>query len=121
MEGRRRLNHNFDGQDIAPLPGVVVEWDPPRRARFTWGEDTIGFELVADSEDGTTFVLTEELSANHAARNAAGWEACLDHLEHGTERQSWQQRFEQYRVAFEPILGHQEGPPTGHRDRATAH
>jgi uncharacterized protein YndB with AHSA1/START domain len=114
------LTHHFDGHDIGPLAGVVVEWDPPRRASFTWGDDTIGFELVADPEGGTTFVLSEELSANHAARNAAGWEACLDHLEDGTERQSWPERFERYVAVFEPILGHQEGPPAGHRDPATA-
>jgi uncharacterized protein YndB with AHSA1/START domain len=108
------LTHHFDGHDIDPLPGVVLEWDPPRRARFTWGEDVIGFELTATPDGGTTFVLTEELSANHAARNAAGWEACLDRLEHGTDRKSWQERFEQYATVFEPVLGHQDGPPAGH-------
>ncbi len=41
-----RLAHHFDGHDIDPLPGTVLEWDPPRRARFTWGTDTIGFELA---------------------------------------------------------------------------
>ena len=32
---------------------------------------------------GTTFVLTEELGASHAARNAAGWDTCLDRLQGG--------------------------------------
>jgi uncharacterized protein YndB with AHSA1/START domain len=114
------LTHHFDGHDIDPLPGVVVEWEPPHRARFTWGEDTIGFELITNSEGGTTFVLSEELSAHHAARNAAGWEACLDHLEHGAEQQTWQEHFERYVAVFEPTLGHQEGPPAGYRDPAAA-
>lgn len=109
------LTHHFDGHDIDPLPGVVVEWDPPRRVRFTWGKDTIGFDLAASPDGGTVFVLTEELSAVHAARNAAGWETCLDHLEHRTEGPSWQERFEHYVATFEPVLGHQEGPPAGHR------
>lgn len=109
------LTHYFDGHDIDPLSGVVVEWDPPHRVRFTWGEDTISFDLTESSDGGTAFVLTEELNANHAARNAAGWESCLDHLERRTEPHSWQERFEHYVVTFEPVLGQQEGPPAGHR------
>jgi len=114
------LTHHFDNHDIDPLPGAVVEWAPPHRVRFTWGEDTIGFDLSASAEGGTVFVLTEELSSAAAARNAAGWETCLDHLEHGTERQGWQERFDHYVGVFEPVLGPQVGPPAGYRDPATA-
>lgn len=114
------LTHHFDGHDVDPIPGAVMEWDPPHRTRFTWGDDTIGFDLAASPDGGTVFVLTEELGGNHAARNAAGWQACLDHLEHGRECQSWQERFDRYVAVFEPILGHQEGPPAGHRDPAAA-
>ena len=109
------LTHYFDAHDIAPLPGRVVVWDPPRRLSFTWGEDTIGFELTPAPDGGTVFVLTEELSAPHAARNAAGWDACLDRLEHGAEREEWKPRFERYAAAFAPSLGPQDGPPEGYR------
>lgn len=108
-----RLTHHFDQHDIDPLPGTVLEWDPPHRVSFTWGEDTISFELTPGAGGGTTFVLTEELSASHAARNAAGWDACLDRLELGVERQSWRDRFDRYVAEFEPVLGKQEGPPAG--------
>ena len=112
------LTHHFDGHDIDPLPGVVVEWDPPHLVCFTWGDDTISFELAASAAGGTLFVLTEELSASHAARNAAGWEACLDHLERRAAGPSWQVRFAHYVEVFEPVLGRQEGPPAGHRATA---
>jgi uncharacterized protein YndB with AHSA1/START domain len=105
--------HHFDEHDIDPLPGTVLEWDPPRRVSFTWSEDTISFELSPATDGGTTFVLTEELSPNHAARNAAGWESCLDRLQHGVDGESWKVRFDHYAASFEPILGHQDGPPEG--------
>ncbi|HEV2369457.1 MAG TPA: SRPBCC family protein [Acidimicrobiales bacterium] len=110
------LTHHFDDHDIDPLPGTVVEWDPPRRVGFTWGEDTISFELSPAPDGGTTFVLTEELSANHAARNAAGWDTCLDRLQLGVEGEPWQPRFARYVAEFEPVLGPQDGPPEGYRE-----
>jgi hypothetical protein len=82
---------------------------------FTWGEDTISFELAAASDGGTRFVLTEELAANHAARNAAGWEECLNRLAQNASGAPWQERFDHYVDAFEPVLGPQEGPPAGVR------
>jgi uncharacterized protein YndB with AHSA1/START domain len=112
------LTHHFDGHAIDPLPGTVLEWDPPHRVRFTWGTDTIGFELSEPPGGGTLFVLTEELDAHVAARNAAGWESCLDRLALGAEAESWQARFERYVASFEPALGHQDGPPAGYRDPA---
>jgi uncharacterized protein YndB with AHSA1/START domain len=107
------MTHHFDEHAIDPLPGTVLDWEPPRRVSFTWADDTITFELSHAPDGGTIFVLTEELSASHAARNAAGWETCLDRLQLGTEAEPWQARFDHYVQAFEPRLGHQEGPPEG--------
>jgi uncharacterized protein YndB with AHSA1/START domain len=106
------LTHHFDGHAMDPLPGEVLECDPPHRLSFTWGTDTISFTL-SPADGGTTFVLTEELGANAAARNAAGWEVCLDRLVNGGDGGEWQPRFERYVAEFEPTLGHQEGPPAG--------
>jgi uncharacterized protein YndB with AHSA1/START domain len=107
------LVHHFDDQDIGALPGTVLEWDPPRRVRFTWSGDTISFTLSPAPGGGTTFVLTEELSPNHAARNAAGWDSCLDRLQQRVDGDSWKMRFDRYVASFEPVLGHQDGPPEG--------
>ncbi len=109
------LTHYFDQPAFDPRPGTVLEWDPPRRVSFTWGADTISFELTPAPDGGTDFVLTEELDANHAARNAAGWDVCLDRLQLGVEGEEWQPRFERYVATFESTLGHQDGPPQGHR------
>jgi uncharacterized protein YndB with AHSA1/START domain len=111
-EAGATLTHHFDGQSLAPLPGTVIECSEPHRLVFTWGEDTIGFELSA-AEGGTSFVLTEELGAARVARNAAGWEVCLERLVEGVVEEEWAARFERYRAAFEPLLGAQEGAPAG--------
>jgi uncharacterized protein YndB with AHSA1/START domain len=93
------------------LTGEVLDVDEPRLLAFTWGEDTLRFEL-SPQDGGTRLVLIDELPPGAAARNAAGWETCLDRLA-GLEpdADAWQPRFEGYAAAFEPALGPQEGPP----------
>ena len=93
------------------LTGEVLEVDEPNVLAFTWGEDALRFELSAEG-DGTHLVLIDELPPDAAARNAAGWERCLDRLA-GVEPapDGWQPRFERYAAAFEPTLGAQEARP----------
>jgi hypothetical protein len=78
---------------------------------FTWGDETLRFEL-SPRDGGTRFTLINELPGSRAARNAAGWEACLDLLT-GLDagRDDWQPRFQAYAAEFEPVIGEQEGPP----------
>jgi uncharacterized protein YndB with AHSA1/START domain len=94
------------------LTGQVLEVDEPRVLAFTWGDDTLRFELTPEG-GGTRLVLVDELPPDSAARNAAGWEQCLDRLQ-GREPapDSWQRRFEHYAAAFEPTLGRQAGRPS---------
>jgi hypothetical protein len=61
----------------------MLTYEPPSALEFEWGEEeTLRFDLEPDG-DGTvlTFLNTfDELGK--AARDAAGWHACLDLLEH---------------------------------------
>jgi uncharacterized protein YndB with AHSA1/START domain len=107
-----QLTHHFDRPGLDPMPGTVLEWNPPRRARFTWGADTITFDVTA-SEGGTVFVLTEELDASRAARNAAGWEECLSRLAGADDPEGWSSRFTRHAARWAPVLGPQDGPPDG--------
>jgi uncharacterized protein YndB with AHSA1/START domain len=97
------------------LKGEVLAVDEPRLLSFTWGEETLRFELSSHA-GGTRLVLIDELPASAAARNAAGWEECLDRLA-GIEppKDSWRPRFETYAAEFEPVLGPQDGPPDGYK------
>lgn len=97
------------------LSGEVLEVDPPRRLAFTWGEETLRFELTPHT-GGTQLVLIDELPAGFAARNAAGWEVCLDRLEGKAPAQdAWRGHFTSYKEQFEPVLGEQEGPPADYK------
>lgn len=107
-----RLTFPFPADVIdMTLTGEVLAVEAPRLLSYTWGDDTLRFELEPDG-GGTRLVLEDRLPAPWAARNAAGWEECLERLcgvkESGGE---WQPRFERYAAAFEPLLGVQEGPP----------
>jgi uncharacterized protein YndB with AHSA1/START domain len=98
------------------LTGKVIDVDEPKLLMFTWGDrETLRFELSPDG-DGTLLVLIDQLEPGWAARNAAGWEDCLDLLAGLPPRQgAWQERFDTYSAAFEPKIGPQEGPPTGYK------
>jgi uncharacterized protein YndB with AHSA1/START domain len=97
------------------LAGEVLEVDEPRLLAFTWGEEALRFELSPHA-GGTRLVLIDELPASAAARNAAGWDSCLDRLA-GLQPapDAWQPRFRAYAAAFEPVIGPQEGPPGGYK------
>jgi uncharacterized protein YndB with AHSA1/START domain len=71
--------HRDDGGEH--FTGRVVVWDPPAVFSFTWGGELLRFELHAEG-DGTHLVFTQVLSHRSvAARNGAGWEACLAGLD----------------------------------------
>jgi uncharacterized protein YndB with AHSA1/START domain len=105
------------------LRGEVLAVDPERLLEFRWGKHILRCELKPD-EDGCRLLFSENLDdASVGARNAAGWEWCLQNLERlleggaiaGFALDAWRRRFEHYVAAFQPQFGHQQGPPETHR------
>ena len=59
----------------------VLVWEPPHRFSFEWETDELHFTL-SEHDDGCRLELVNLLSTSGAgARNAAGWEMCLGHLD----------------------------------------
>jgi uncharacterized protein YndB with AHSA1/START domain len=74
------MTFDFGGKHgIEPMPGEVLEWDPPRAFAFAWGEDELRFELQPLG-DRTRLVFTHAFShePGKTARDAAGWESCFE-------------------------------------------
>lgn len=61
--------------------GRVVTFDPPNVFAFTWGGELLRLELTAHGDE-TVLVFTQIVShRSTAARNGAGWHACLGGLD----------------------------------------
>lgn len=111
------LSFEFPDHPEYNMTGTVLELDEPRLLAYTWGEETLRFELTPTESGGTRLVLYDELAPGIAARNAAGWQVCLDRLAGQVpDDGAWRPLFKQYSAAFEPELGPQEGPPPGFED-----
>ena len=84
IEGERaagaRLRFVFRNDEGDPSDGEMLVYDPPRVLELRWDEELLRFELEpGDGGTVLTFVNTfDELGK--AARDAAGWHACLDIL-----------------------------------------
>jgi uncharacterized protein YndB with AHSA1/START domain len=74
------MQFDFGGEHgLDVWPGEVLEFDPPRVFAFAWAEDVLRFEVSA-AEGGTLLVFTHNFphQAGKPARDAAGWETCLE-------------------------------------------
>jgi uncharacterized protein YndB with AHSA1/START domain len=60
--------------------GEMLAFDPPTLMEMRWGTDFLRIELRPDG-DGTVMTFVDTFSElGKAARDAAGWHACLDRL-----------------------------------------
>lgn len=72
----------FADNAYPPMSGEVLEVQAQRRLSFTWGDDRLTFELEPESGDTAcrlSFSVVLD-GAGKAARDAAGWDQCLDML-----------------------------------------
>ena len=98
----------FADDAYPPMTGEFREVSAPRRLTFTWGDDVLGFELTA-RDGGAACRLSFEVvldAADKAARDAAGWDDCLDMLatvvdggrpERPSASGDWRARYDQYK------------------------
>lgn len=102
--------------------GEVLAVDEPWLLEFRWGSHRLKYELAADG-DGTLFRLSEHFqNPSWGARNAAGWEQCIDNLGLIVDGASalafaakiWKTRFGHYVKKFEPTFGPQHDPTGEH-------
>jgi len=83
IDGERRagapLLFRFpEEQPFEPFEGELLVFDPPHRLALRWGTDELRLELTPTPDGGTRLVLVDLLDEHgKAARDAAGWHACL--------------------------------------------
>jgi uncharacterized protein YndB with AHSA1/START domain len=102
------ITFRFAEDRFPAMEGTFREVDPPRRLSFTWADDVLTFELE-ERQGGAACRLAFSValdSADKAARDAAGWDDCLDMLgmvvagaapERPWKSESWQTRYDQYK------------------------
>ena len=75
------LRFVFPGDEGPQINGEMLVYDPPRTLEYSWGGDILRFELQP-REGNTLLVFTHTFTdESKAARDASGWEVCLDALE----------------------------------------
>lgn len=85
IEGERAagatLRFAFPGGQAPPMEGEMLSYEPESYMELRWGPDTLRLELRSVG-DGTELTLLDTLDERgKAARDSAGWHACLDALE----------------------------------------
>jgi uncharacterized protein YndB with AHSA1/START domain len=122
IEGERavgaRLRFAHRDDVVPPFDGEMLAFEPPALMELLWGDDILRFELQPDG-DGCALVFTDVFDeVGKAARDGAGWHACLDLLryEAGGLASPWSSsdRWREVRDAYIERLGPEAsaiGPP----------
>jgi Activator of Hsp90 ATPase homolog 1-like protein len=102
------------------MDGEMIACESPSLLEFSWGEDTLRFEL-RPHESGTELTLIDSLAERgKAARDGAGWHVCLDQLAYHLDgaappwaaRDRWGHVHDSYVEGFGPEAA-TIGPPEG--------
>ncbi len=126
IEGERAagaaLRFSFREDEGEPFEGEMITYEPPSVLEFRWGDDdTLRFELQPDGEGTALTLLDTFAEVGKAARDAAGWHACLDILGHRLADEEppfdpgerWQEVHPRYVERFGPEAATM-GPPESH-------
>jgi len=116
------LQGEGEGLPDEDLRGEVVAIDEPWLLEYRWGSHFLKYEIESDG-DGCRFRLFESFEdPSWGARNAAGWEMCLENLDLILEgaaaakfaAEVWKTKFRRYVAKFEPAFGAQDDPSGKH-------
>lgn len=114
------LRFTFPNDIAPPMDGVMVAYEPESLMELAWGPDIIRIELRPVSE-GTLLTLLDTFEERgKAARDGAGWHACLASLEAALDEDEtvrehmdvWHEVHPHYVESFGPD-GATIGPPEG--------
>ena len=129
MHGERaagaRLTFVFSDGEGPTTEGEMIAFDPPSLLEYRWGGETLRFELEREG-DGTVLTFVNSFDElGKAARDAAGWHACLDVLGHHLDGQEppWRpmDRWEEVHAVYVEEFGPEAatiGPPDSVENRA---
>jgi uncharacterized protein YndB with AHSA1/START domain len=83
LEVGEEIAFRFAQDGYPPMGGRVIDVEPGRRLVFSWGDDELTFELEPRERGEACWLgLSVALDmADKAARDAAGWDRCLDMLD----------------------------------------
>jgi uncharacterized protein YndB with AHSA1/START domain len=85
VEGPRRagaaLHFSFRQGEGQSFDGEMLAFVPPSLMELRWADDILRFELDSEGDDDTILRLTVTFTEyGKAARDAAGWQVCLERL-----------------------------------------
>lgn len=95
IDGERRagapLTFAFPFPDAPVLEGEMLVCDPPSVMEFLWATDRLRIELEEiDGGAGTRLTLIDVFPEyEKAARDSAGWHACLDRMQFDIDGAEW--------------------------------
>ncbi|MCD1258387.1 SRPBCC family protein [Paenibacillus athensensis] len=98
----------FDMRDGTFVDMNILDCKPLKALEYTWGSDTVRFELYPDGA-GCRLLLLERLNGltDHTPKDLAGWHVCLDVITvilDGSEPQGRKANWEIQFAAYQQLL-----------------